>query len=81
MEEKPLSYIQNKLTLKMVPVNVNFEVTSKCNYSCIHCVRDIPVKNELSLEKIKSVLSELKELGTFEIAFTGGEPLLRLSSR
>lgn len=60
---------------------VIWELTNTCNYACDYCIfasngRENP--HELSLEKIKSTLKELKEQGFDYIKFTGGEPFLRL---
>jgi len=54
------------------------EVTSRCNERCIHCYADSsPERNEfLSLNDIKSVLEQAKELGHPFIQFTGGDPLI-----
>ena len=54
------------------------EVTSRCNERCIHCYADSsPERNEfLSLNDIKSVLGQAKELGRPFIQFTGGDPLI-----
>ena len=57
-----------------------FELTLRCNEACFHCgsscAADRP--DGLPLEKLKSILDEVKEnFGTnVRIALTGGEPLL-----
>lgn len=60
----------------MIPFNTVFEVTSKCNLSCVHCYQK-QVGNELSLQEIISILGQLKEAGCLKITLTGGEPTLR----
>lgn len=60
------------------PYAVTIELLTACNMSCIHCY--IPEHNNMgnmSTEKIKELLVELKRLGTLEITFTGGEIFLR----
>jgi len=54
------------------------EVTSRCNERCIHCYADSsPERNEfLSLNNIKYILEQAKELGHPFIQFTGGDPLI-----
>lgn len=57
--------------------NVDFEITFNCNLRCLHCYNESHViKNEVSLDKIKSTINEIKEVGFTEIHITGGEPLI-----
>jgi len=58
------------------PSKVYFELTRKCNLNCVYCYNksNLAFSQELSKEEIFSLLDELKEAGTFEIRFTGGEP-------
>jgi radical SAM protein with 4Fe4S-binding SPASM domain len=54
-------------------------VTKACNLKCPHCYVNAgkKLKDELSLEEIKSVIDQLASLKVFSIFFTGGEPFLR----
>jgi|GEM_PF-624165 len=58
-----------------------WEVTQRCNLSCIHCRADAsPCKEETDLivgADVKKLLDELADLGCPTLAITGGEPLLR----
>lgn len=58
-----------------------WEVTQKCNLSCIHCRADAsPQKREMKLIKGKAfrkLINELVLLGKPTLVLTGGEPLLR----
>ena len=50
------------------------EITDKCNANCVFCHwRD---KSSLSLEQIKTIINNLKEITIHDIIITGGEPLL-----
>jgi MoaA/NifB/PqqE/SkfB family radical SAM enzyme len=68
---------------KRVPVNATFELTYRCNNSCVHCYCNLPAgdkrakASELSLEEIEKIFDELKEMGCLWLLITGGEPLLR----
>lgn len=55
-----------------------FELTSKCNLKCTHCYGGFSAlkHDELCLNDIISVLENAKTHGTYQIDFTGGEPLL-----
>ncbi len=59
-----------------VPEIVNISLTTECKNDCWHCV----TRNEegvLEKEVLLSTIKRLKELGTFQFLFTGGNPLLR----
>jgi mycofactocin radical SAM maturase len=60
-------------------VNLTWEITHKCNLSCIHCLSssEEEMPGELSLEECKSIVDQLAALKVFEINFGGGEPLLK----
>jgi mycofactocin radical SAM maturase len=61
------------------PVNITWEITRKCNLSCIHCLSDSSRESpaELNLTECKNIVDQLAALGVFEINFGGGEPLLK----
>jgi MoaA/NifB/PqqE/SkfB family radical SAM enzyme len=60
------------------PVMMNFAVTANCICDCWHCsFSDRTKKNQLSVAELKDAISQVQELGTSMIGFTGGEPLLR----
>lgn len=62
-----------------IPLKAVIELTRACNMRCVHCAsaagRVRP--EELSTEKMLSVIDELAALGTKNMVFSGGEPLLR----
>lgn len=59
------------------PINVQWEITPKCNYKCIHCYnywrngQDVLQNIDYGL-----VTKELIENHIFKVTLTGGEPLL-----
>lgn len=55
----------------------NWEITKKCNLSCIHCISTVGVKRELDTNKTLQLVEKLSNLGCKEIYITGGEPLVR----
>jgi mycofactocin radical SAM maturase len=61
------------------PVNLTWEITHKCNLSCIHCLSGSKTElpDELNLDECKSIVDQLAALRVFEINFGGGEPLLK----
>ncbi len=65
-----------------VPLNITFELTPFCNFSCVMCYVHL---NEESAKKQGRVLCadewieiarQAKEMGTLEISLTGGEPFV-----
>jgi molybdenum cofactor biosynthesis enzyme MoaA len=51
--------------------------TMRCNLRCGGCYAGSYPKNELSLETINRVLDEAKEMGTYFVTVSGGEPFFR----
>ena len=67
----------NKLKYRS-PKTVDFNINGICNLSCKWCwgpAHDI--KESITLEQWKNLACTLKNLGTQNIIFTGGEPLLK----
>lgn len=81
MEEKKdlLDYLYHKAAKKLIPVNVSFEVTYRCNLNCIHCyvVNQGETCDELSLDEIKQIFEQISNLGSLFLTLSGGEILCR----
>ncbi|TAM38051.1 radical SAM protein [bacterium] len=71
------------------PLTVQFDITNRCNNNCICCWNNSPLlgeiserenrrrKDELPLDLIKRILTELNEMGTKNLFFAGGgEPFM-----
>ena len=56
---------------------VQIELTSCCNWKCVHCYIPSNKKTTLSVDVLNSLLRKLRILGVFEITYTGGEVFLR----
>lgn len=62
------------------PDAATIAITQRCPCNCVHCSaygRSTSPKYELSTEEWKEVVDQLLDLGTYNITFTGGEPLQR----
>jgi len=61
------------------PPSVFWEITAACNLRCRHCVVGAGTKldGELTTERCLELASELASCGVGDVAFSGGEPLLR----
>ena len=53
------------------------ELLTKCNWRCQHCYLPSHVDEGLSKNVIFDVLDQLRDLGCFELALTGGEIFYR----
>ncbi len=59
---------------------VAWEVTRRCNLSCLHCrasAESGPYLDELSTEEGFHFMEQIREVGRPVVILTGGEPLLR----
>lgn len=77
MREATLDHLIAKQTDSTVPFSVGFEMTSRCNEDCSHCVRSRWMGNELTYDEIVNILEQLAAEGAMELTFTGGDPLVR----
>lgn len=57
-------------------VSAFIELTSKCNWKCKFCYAECNNYNGLSITELKKLIDELYEIGTLDITFSGGEPLM-----
>lgn len=58
------------------PKLIHLELTSRCPLHCPQCYNYLAPKQDLPLETVYTYLQEARELGVFQIALSGGEPLL-----
>lgn len=59
------------------PMNTNVAVTNNCHGECGYCSYAPSGDPDLSLDQLKSIMSQLQDLKVPVIGITGGEPLLR----
>ena len=61
------------------PLHAVWCVTNLCNAQCKHCssAAGKPFQNELSTREGIELIKQLSEISIFDLAFSGGEPLLR----
>jgi MoaA/NifB/PqqE/SkfB family radical SAM enzyme len=63
-----------------VPPIIIFSITNRCNLHCKGCYHWALHESgqvEMSVEKMRSTISEAKELGIYFMVLAGGEPLVR----
>jgi len=77
------SRLHDKCANARVPVNIDYDVTYRCNLNCRHCYCNLPADDqvartaELSASRAGDILEQARALGVLWILFTGGEPLLK----
>ncbi len=58
---------------------INWMITGKCNYNCLHCFNaadNSPLQSEWTLDEAKSLLDQARDCGINAFTITGGEPML-----
>lgn len=61
------------------PLKVQWDILYRCNSRCVTCDRwqEVEGRTIIPFAREKQFLAELAEMGTFSVAFSGGEPFLR----
>lgn len=76
-----LSQFARRKRGEVIPSDIQFDVTYRCNLKCVHCYVEsavnAPHSDELSTLEIKGILGQLFEAGVLSVTFSGGEPLCR----
>lgn len=62
-------------SVKMIPNEVVFELTERCNQKCVFCKKG-SLPKEAGYRKIIDQMDKAKSMGIGAVRFTGGEPLL-----
>jgi pyrroloquinoline quinone biosynthesis protein E len=65
-------------TIPIAPESVHLQLNNVCNLRCPSCYVVLQAKDEgsLSLERLMALVDELAEMGVFQLALGGGEPLM-----
>ena len=68
-----------KDNMKYIPYQVVWEMTLRCNLNCLHCgsAAGKARSTELSTKEGVQLIHDLAKIGSREVCFMGGEPLLR----
>ena len=60
-----------------IPLNVQLDLTYRCNERCVHCYLDHNDHGEMTTAEIKHLLEEMADAGVFVLTLSGGEIFLR----
>ncbi len=80
--ERTLTPWQRKISDNRYFPAMNWMITGKCNYNCLHCFNasdNAPLMSEFSLEEAEKLLDEAEECGINAFTITGGEPMCHKS--
>lgn len=77
--------LSRQASIKKIPMNGAFELTSRCNFDCrmcyIHKKSECPASNELTTDQWIKLASEARDAGMLSLILTGGEIFLRKDFR
>ncbi|MCK5655134.1 MAG: radical SAM protein [Candidatus Aureabacteria bacterium] len=73
------SIVRNRITGYKIPLLAYILVTNRCNLNCVYCFSNANKTKDLDipLDRLFSIIDQLKECGTILITIGGGEPCLR----
>lgn len=77
--EKPSEWSAYKSYEHRYFPRMNFMITGKCNYNCLHCFNaadNAPIMTEWSYEQALYLLDQARDCGVHAFTITGGEPML-----
>lgn len=77
MVKAGLGVIKGYITGKPDPLFVIFSVTNRCPSNCSYCSIPCREHKELTTDEIKSLIDQIKKMGTQRLGIWGGEPLVR----
>ncbi len=70
----------NRAYQERIPLSGSIDITSRCNFKCIHCYYgsyNEDERKELSTDRWLSIIDEITEAGCLFLLISGGEPILR----
>lgn len=67
----------DEATEKGILYDVQIELNTTCNWNCVHCYLENHSEDGLKKNELFRIMDELRDLGVFEIEFTGGEIFTR----
>ena len=77
-DEHILSPWQNRICDNRYFPALNWMITGRCNYNCLHCFNasdNAPLMSEFSLAEAEKLLDEAEACGINAFTITGGEPM------
>ena len=70
--------LNEKLFLERIPLSGGIELTSRCNFQCVHCYETSDRNGKyLSTSRLLEIIDECISMGVISLFLTGGEAMLR----
>lgn len=70
-------FCEYSIDRRRAPLSTYLAVTGVCPCRCGHCSYGSRPATQMSLEKLFTIINELKQLGCCTLGLTGGEPMMR----
>jgi AdoMet-dependent heme synthase len=77
MSDALLQEMTAKALKRNIPLNVQLDLTYRCNERCVHCYLDHDDHGEMTTAEIKHLLEEMADAGVFILTLSGGEIFVR----
>lgn len=77
MSESLLQEMTARALKRNIPLNVQLDLTYRCNERCVHCYLDHDDHGEMTTAEIKHLLEEMADAGVFILTLSGGEIFVR----
>ena len=57
-------------------LTMEIECSRVCNFQCPYCYQDVETENELTLDELRQLIVQARDLGAKGIIILGGEPMI-----
>ncbi len=69
--------MSDKQRIPSAPITINWTLTFRCNFNCMHCYSRVEKAEELDTAQVKEIMRKVAVYKVPFINYGGGEPLLR----
>ncbi len=69
--------MSNTARIPSAPITINWTLTFRCNFNCMHCYSRVEKAQELETGQVKEIMRKVAAYKVPFINYGGGEPLLR----
>lgn len=69
--------MSNTSRIPSAPITINWTLTFRCNFNCMHCYSRVEKAEELDTAQVKEIMRKVAVYKVPFINYGGGEPLLR----
>lgn len=73
MKERNIGLLRSELINERIPLEICFEITTRCNFQCVHCFNRENRYTEISHDKLDRLEAFIRDSKTMTVLLTGGE--------